>query len=720
MSVITKPSLRTAALVVSLSVSLWSLALAPRAEARETPLVERRLARVQELLSGAVPTVSYTAARVEAFRIYSRLPEDVRERHPYFLQQPTAQDCLASATYPILSCYRNDGERYKAEAILHYAEEAWRWEVEEFGFTAPIRGVPGQTEKGVVFYLGDTRSMGAAGYTTPVDYDPSTPQTDCISYIVMDEYEEPGPNMAHTVRHEFNHACQLASDCLETVAAMEGTAVWVETAINGQDDPFYLFAVRAFQSQPERSIGWGPQMDMYPYGVSLFFRYVQEHLGGGDPRFVAQVWNQSTQPNLMDQGAFDLNEPDLLDTITDMVADRDMDLETVIRDFGEWRYFLGTQDDGAHFEGGRIYRGAEPRVTAGFYLDRAVGEAKVFQMELDPLGYGYLVMRNMAFVEHGKLLVELTLERPEERSRTLLELWGIGGATEPAVWAGNPGDQPGEMSLAVDLAEFQGATKGVIMVANLPDGVDWDEMWEAAPITVAVEAVPGVEVLSMTPESVQPGTTTLTIHGSWFGGRTRVSAEGVPGVELGEPRLLDEGDLEVELTVPRESNAGVVTVRVWNDDGTDTPATWSGEVEVILPAAAVIDGVDPRELVAGESADVVVRGENLDDGVDFEFDCPGLRVVSVDVDAKDQVTLHLEVPEDLEGTCTLEARDRYGRETVMPAAVSVAGPTPRPAADADATGGDGGCSCSTGQAPRYSGMLPLRAVIGLLTSLRRG
>ena len=97
-------------------------------------------------------------------------------------------ECLISSRLPLRSCYlaRRPQAIPRAEEVLALAEEAWDRQVSELGFWPPRSGTAAKPYAGMDFYVGDAYSYGASGYTSPFDVDTTTPQHDCLAYIVIE------------------------------------------------------------------------------------------------------------------------------------------------------------------------------------------------------------------------------------------------------------------------------------------------------------------------------------------------------------------------------------------------------------------------------------------------------------------------------------------------------------------------------------------------------
>ena len=152
------------------------------------------------------------------------------------------------------------------EEIADAADLSWETEVNEMGYYAPPsdQGLGGDTKYDIyVMQL----SGGTLGYTTCAGEpsNPSTPNNDKASHIVMDSDIYSDGTKICTVAHEFQHACQMAADADEPSWFMENCAVWMEEQVYPEINDYsgYISGESALR-RPMWDIRSGP---MYHYGA---------------------------------------------------------------------------------------------------------------------------------------------------------------------------------------------------------------------------------------------------------------------------------------------------------------------------------------------------------------------------------------------------------------------------------------------------------------------
>ena len=599
----------------------------------------------------------HTQDRLQAFHRWKALPQLEQAALKPLFAPPRIEGCVESERYPLRSCYRNQRERYKAEAILAFAEEAWESEVDLLGFWTPRRGSADAPEDGVDFFLGDTISIGAAGYTSPIDFDPSTPRIDCLSYVVINEHEEPGEAVGHTVRHEFNHTCQLALDCLETLAGMEATAVWVEGAIQNRTDMYFHMSIREFQSHPERSIGWSGRDSLYPYGASLFMQFIQEYLGNNDPRVIPGLWADSIQ-NVPD------NEPDLLDAFAALAVEQGGSQTSALLAFGEWRYFLGRNDDGEHFREGDRWVGAEPRVGARFRLDGPGGFPLVETLQIQPLGYYYADLElGELHAARGQLIISAG---SSAASDGLLELWSIEDGVLANRWTSFSEEECGE-EIVVDLRELEHADRLVLMVLNAGKRADWDQSWREQTVYLGIDYLPAPSLSEIEPAQVTIGQSAeLSIRGTGFTASAQLEFRD-EAVQVVEQSLVDSQNIICRVAVGLQANPGMVDLVLTNLRGAlRSEASLPGALELLLPPPPRLDALEPDSGEPGERLFVRVIGSELAEDLSLELLCPEVSLDGASYVDSQTLYLHIDISEDVgPKACDLQARDRFGQEAVL-------------------------------------------------------
>ncbi len=190
----------------------------------------------------------------------------------------------------------------------------------------------------------------------------STVWYDLTSYMVLPMSFTSGDHLFSVVAHELNHASQYAIDSLEDDAFFEHTAVFVEQRV-AHFVPEYGVGIPDYQAHPDRAINY-LQTDFYEYGASLWLMFLSEHLDDGGQALVQRLWLESRQPSST------TNEPDHLDVLAALLAQRGEDLPQFFATFGAWRYFTGSRDDGLHFKDAALWGTASEVAVSTVSLDR--------------------------------------------------------------------------------------------------------------------------------------------------------------------------------------------------------------------------------------------------------------------------------------------------------------------------------------------------------------
>jgi len=608
---------------------------------------------------------SATARRVEAFRVFKSLPDEEQEAYEQDFAAPEDDyQCLLSERYPIRSCYTWDDQLEQAEFMLAQAEDGWDRIVDELGFWAPWRlGEDSQPEVGMDFYLGNTRSQGAAGYTAPIDYIPATPHHDCTSYIVIDDAYRIGEEMGRTIRHELCHATQLAMDCAETHSSMEATSVWLETALSDDLDRYFYWASAHFQSYPHRSIAWDGPDAFYKYGSSLFLRFVHEFLGAGDRGVVPRLWEATVQYE-------DRNEPDMLDAMLALARDQELSFGDVVREFGEWRYFLGARDDGAHLSLGAAMVGAEVKVEGQLSVADPNLLPHMESVAVHPLGYWYATIDLPAELpEGGELWVGGKRDSLEQWA---LVVWLVPEEGRAARLQTELGRRSGD-PIRIPVDDLRDLKEVVLMVANTREDVDWDMAWLDRTTEVEVDMPRPPRIDSVTPAALQRGERqSLVIQGSGFGPSTSVAVLDDGVTVLGCERT-GGGVLECVVQVAPDTPPGPRSLVVDNGPERPGPADrLDGALRVVPPSPAQPLGLHPDRAAPGQRLLVQLRGHGLTVPSELSFDCPELVLNEVLTASDDLLYLDVSVdPQAVPRTCDLSTEDSFGGTARLSGAFTV-------------------------------------------------
>ncbi len=269
---------------------------------------------------------------------------------------PPSEGYVESDRLPLRVHYASNTYLATAENVLALAEHAWDVEVPLLGFSEPLpdNGVGG--DDALDIYLASYDLTAGGAYTQPTywDADPSDAVQSCSSYIVL--YEDLDETVLPVyVAHEFNHACQCAMDFRELTWAWETTATFMEDIVYDDINDYYGY-IPYFQAYPEQTLVYFdtmPPYALYPYGASIFIHFLNETIGSSNGLIAARLWRRTGQPGID-------NEPDFLDAVDDLATGAGWHgLDETYATFSLWRYLVGPNDDGHHFEEGAAWSDTE-------------------------------------------------------------------------------------------------------------------------------------------------------------------------------------------------------------------------------------------------------------------------------------------------------------------------------------------------------------------------
>lgn len=270
---------------------------------------------------------------------------------------------LRSDDYPIL-VHHPAGREDTAAEVLGHLETAWRVEVEELGFTAPLPddGACGPDGDFDVFLWPGMVSS----YVLAFAEHPETSWDDRLVYMVVDPDGPYGGELLDaTIAHEFNHACQAADDWWEATPAFEMTATFMEEVVFDEDDTWKAL-LEDFQSRPDWALDRNDDYETwYMYAAALYLHYLRERHYDGDASFAAEMWRASRNPPGADVDP-SLNEPDFEDALDDLLRrDAGVGFLDSVAGFARWRWYTGSRDDGAHFAEGASFPEVPLAATVG-------------------------------------------------------------------------------------------------------------------------------------------------------------------------------------------------------------------------------------------------------------------------------------------------------------------------------------------------------------------
>lgn len=222
-----------------------------------------------------------------------------------------------------------------AQILLDLFEESWLTEVTSMGHPAPW----GTDQNLFNVYIGDTgpevpSALGAGGYFT---YD-----NDWWPMIVISQYAADDIDMfgGQVVAHEFYHAVQDATQRYEYTGDsawyIEATAEWMAGEVFPQN-AYWGSSLIGFAFLPYLPLNFfdypdtGALQEYHQYGAFIFPRYLSEQVA--DWQIIRDSWLDTT------------TEPDPLEVLRVLLANRGFDLNQVFREFAAhnatWDYAEG-------------------------------------------------------------------------------------------------------------------------------------------------------------------------------------------------------------------------------------------------------------------------------------------------------------------------------------------------------------------------------------------
>jgi hypothetical protein len=217
---------------------------------------------------------------------------------------PEPPDQLVSTTHPVIVHYDasySPDQTVRAQAVLEAIETSWSIQVDQLGFQPPVLpDAVGGPEFDV--YLIEY-SLGAAFVANDgwVDAVPGDGLSATSSYMVVDN-RLPQAWQDSYIAHEFNHACQYATDFTElSFPIWEGTATAAQDWTYGEAG-FWDLDVPSFQEASawpslvaNGNYTWyGAGIGFYfEYGAAFWVMFLDEKYGTGDGSKGAQLWREA-------------------------------------------------------------------------------------------------------------------------------------------------------------------------------------------------------------------------------------------------------------------------------------------------------------------------------------------------------------------------------------------------------------------------------------------
>ncbi len=237
-----------------------------------------------------------------------------------------------------------------AESIAVYAETCWV-RVGDMGWPMPPPDQMVGGDNRYDIYIRDRANIINNAYGVCfLDSAYTSPHADGYSSwieVTKDSVEQPFPRYARLralIAHEFHHACQFRYSAFEDVWFYENTAVFIEDKVYDDVNTLY-YRLNYYQpnplGQPSRAIT--DTSGLYEYPGALWAHFLDEYYG---PSIVRVMWNRFAQT----AGNQTLADMD------DVLGYYASDLAKAVSQYGIWRWFCGSRDDGLHFEEGSFYR----------------------------------------------------------------------------------------------------------------------------------------------------------------------------------------------------------------------------------------------------------------------------------------------------------------------------------------------------------------------------
>lgn len=260
-----------------------------------------------------------------------------------------------STLYPLRVHYRLEDQLAQAQDLLGMAEIAWEAEVNGLGFDPPEPDGESGGDDALDLYLASYDYTGGQAVTLISGFDVRSGdgRQSCTSSILI--YEGlPVETLPVTVAHELNHALQAAMDFQEHPWIWEATATAVEDIVFDEIND-YTRMVAQFQQFPEQTLMLFEKQSiygLYPYGGSIFIRFLMERYFSADPYFLRNLWKYMQQDD-------EQNEPDFLDAVSRQLTEGGASWNDALLEFSAWRVFTGSRAISGSQEEAELWEGSE-------------------------------------------------------------------------------------------------------------------------------------------------------------------------------------------------------------------------------------------------------------------------------------------------------------------------------------------------------------------------
>lgn len=347
--------------------------------------------------------------------------------------------------------------------IRSAADQAWQAEIVQAGWPAPPADTGGP-DSAYDFYVDPTQAQGEA-YTQPEDTVTTVAWDAMTSFIGLPDSYADDAELFSIVAHELSHGSQFGIDASEDDAFYEHTSVFMEKVI-AHDVPTYAVGVQDYQAHPDRALNYFGS-DLYEYGAGMWLIFLSERYDAGGQALVKRLWLESKQ-------SVAANEPDFLDVLPAIAADKGTDLKRFFATYAAWRYFTGARNDGLHFADAAAW-GPSSLVVADVLTPSPAGS---FQVWIAPFGAAWRVVS----VPAGAVALDVTVTGADGvASATALD--SAGKASGDLVFALN--GEPAQR-----LALPAGTAHALVAVSYAPPAWDPDtKNWSTHQVETRVEAV---------------------------------------------------------------------------------------------------------------------------------------------------------------------------------------------------------------------------------------
>ena len=399
--------------------------------------------------------------------------------------RPTSVGYVDSALYPIRVHFRRAGDESRAvNVILPSAEKAWQIEVDQMGWPSPATDGSLGGDDRFDYYLTNEETYGGAWtWGPPTDVVSDDGWFSIAAFVALDDTQITNADMDDFIAHEFNHALQYTIDGIEATSFVwESTAEAMEELVIPDTD-LYVLDIPYFQKLPFASLlfsGYNDEIiaydrySLYEYGGSISGLYLEEAYGQRDGTTLLQLWLNLAQGSRT-------QETDYVDALG-MVAEN-TPYEDIYLGLAEWRMFVHTDDDGAHFEEGAAWGKASMVATEGSLALSSISGSSVSPEDAPyDLGTSYWAI-DVDDAEGGSLKLRVEGE-PGLQWGIVAAAWQEAGPAT-VLRQRAAADTPVEATL-----DLTGATRVMVGVANLgePD-LNAEGKHDRATFTLSFERV---------------------------------------------------------------------------------------------------------------------------------------------------------------------------------------------------------------------------------------